>query len=188
MPVYKTEVKDIVLDLCPLFRFLGQTMLPPIDFGKTILPAPLLTVAAATRNQALAAPRTGKGMVPMRQRFDSSHTFAREADTKACRSISSLPTLAAGLYCGSTARRLSDFAARCRADSTKLGSRFQNRLSRPPSKPGNVPFFWLVTEERNHTGALNTTALDYVSSTPFHDQRSATRSPPSSCTCAYSST
>jgi hypothetical protein len=50
-------------------------MLPPIDFGKNILPAPLLTVAAATGNQALAAPRPGKGMVPMRQGFDSSHTF-----------------------------------------------------------------------------------------------------------------
>jgi hypothetical protein len=54
-------------------------MLPRANFGQIILPALLLVDVAVTKNQALAAPSTGKGMVPTRQNYDSSHTLARLA-------------------------------------------------------------------------------------------------------------
>ena len=79
MPVYKTEVNEIVLEpwIAPLDRFRGQTMLLRSYFGQTILPARLLTGLVATKNQALAPSSSGKGMLPTRQNYDSSHTFTR---------------------------------------------------------------------------------------------------------------
>src|ERR1035441_10310627 len=57
-------------------------------FGQTILPARLLTGLVATKNQALAPSSSGKGMLPTRQNYDSSHTsFARLAAIIACSSI-----------------------------------------------------------------------------------------------------
>jgi hypothetical protein len=44
-------------------------------FGQTILPARLLTELVATKNQALAPSYGGKGMIPTRQNYDSSHTL-----------------------------------------------------------------------------------------------------------------
>ena len=65
--------------IAPLDRFRGQTMLLRSYFGQTILPARLLTGLAATKNQALAQSSSGKGMIPTRQNYDSSHTLARLA-------------------------------------------------------------------------------------------------------------
>jgi hypothetical protein len=62
--------------------FRGQTIRPRANFGQIILPGLLLAIAAATRNQAFAAPPAGKGMVPARKNYDSSHTFTRLAPTK----------------------------------------------------------------------------------------------------------
>src|ERR1035441_4797922 len=59
-------------------------------FGQTILPARLLTGLVATKNQALAPSSSGKGMLPTRQNYDSSHTsFARLAAIIACSSMTS---------------------------------------------------------------------------------------------------
>jgi hypothetical protein len=73
----QTEVNEIVLEpwIAPLDRFRGQTMLLRSYFGQTILPARLLTGLVATKNQALAPSSSGKGMLPKRQDYDSSHTF-----------------------------------------------------------------------------------------------------------------
>src|ERR1035441_10474025 len=58
-------------------------------FGQTILPARPLTGLVATKNQALAPSSSGKGMLPTRQNYDSSHTFARLAAMIACNSMTS---------------------------------------------------------------------------------------------------
>jgi len=50
----------------------------------------MLTEIGITGNQALAIPSSGKRMVPARQNYDSSHTFARLAVMVACSSMTSL--------------------------------------------------------------------------------------------------